>query len=72
MPKLTFEIHNFPDRPRPVAELWADQQMIAEINCPAGVLVIDFYNHPTNPISVHYDDLMALLESSKSELLERL
>ena len=70
MKKLTVEITSPPDREELVAEIWDENQMIAEINQESKILKLEFYTNE-KLIKVDYDSfLMALIEAKEKLIVE--
>ena len=66
---LTVEIASPPDRERIVAEIWLDDEMIAEVNAETEKLVVELYPRPDGTAwIVDFDDLERALGAARSRL----
>lgn len=69
--KYKIEITSVPDREKMVAEIWDNDQLIAEINQEHGKLKVEFYLDIHNrPLSLDYNALLNALEEGKKNLLK--
>jgi N-acetyl-beta-hexosaminidase len=68
MKQFLIEIASLPDREHVVAEIWFDNQMIAEVSQDTGELVVEFYSNEN--LSFDYDRFCEVLEEAKIKLLE--
>ena len=69
--KYTVEITSVPDRKKLVAEIWNNDQMIAEVNQENGELNVEFYFQINEEsIALNYYALIDALEIAKKRLLE--
>lgn len=69
MKHLTIEIASPPDRENLVAEIWQNDQMIAEINKEGEIFELVIF--ATNPegIKLKYDDFVDILKRAKRKLI---
>ncbi|WP_375560737.1 hypothetical protein ACE193_24085 [Bernardetia sp. OM2101] len=67
MKELKIEIASPPDREELVAEIWQDNQMIAEVNQENNELVIQIY-FENNFIEVNYNSFLLALLAAKDKL----
>ena len=59
-----------PDRERTVAEIWGDDDQLAEINDESGYVRVEIYPRlDGKPWLLPYDDLLQLLEQAKISLV---
>ncbi|MDY0086425.1 MAG: hypothetical protein RBR84_10945 [Bacteroidales bacterium] len=58
-----------PDRENLVAEIWQDDQMIAEINQEGGVLGLEIYATKEGTIKLKYNDFIEALKKAKEKLI---
>jgi hypothetical protein len=66
MSKFIIEITSVPDRENLVAEIWYDQNLIAEINQEKDDFEIDLY--PYKKLTIGLQDLLNILERAKKML----
>jgi hypothetical protein len=68
MKQFLIEIASVPDREYLVAEIWYNEQMIAEVNQEKGDLVVEFYMK--EKISFNYDSFCEALQQAREKLLK--
>lgn len=70
--KLTVEIASVPDRDNIVAEIWLEDEMIAEaIQDDNGICIVEIYQNPSGGAwKVDLEDLVQALSIAKSRLNE--
>lgn len=68
--KLTIEVTSVPDRDNLVAEIWQEDEMVAEIErVPDGRFVVELYPSPNQePWSFDLGDWMAALSEAQRRL----
>jgi hypothetical protein len=67
--KYSVQIVSVPDRNKLVAEIWFENQMIAEINQEKEKLeLIIYFNHKERFLGLDYEDFMITLEDGKKKL----
>ena len=63
-------IASVPDREKLVAEIWANNQMIAEISQEQEELEVEIYcNQRKQPVKLNYDAFLEILSEAKVKLL---
>jgi len=65
----SIEIASVSDREKLVAEIWLDDNMIAEINHENENLELQIYSEE-KMLSVNYDDFILILEKAKKLLMK--
>lgn len=68
MKKFKIEITSVPDRSNLVAEIWYDENLLAEINQEEEELKVELYN--TQKAIFIFKDFIAALEEAKQKLLQ--
>ncbi|GEM_PF-879219 len=68
MKTLTIEIVSPPDKENLVAEIWQDDQMIAEINQEKETLELEFFVNKTGKIKLEFNDFIDTLKKAKKIL----
>ena len=69
MKNLTIEIASPPDRENLVAEIWLEDQMIAEINQENNNLELEIFIKEKGKLKLNYDDFLETLEKAKKKLV---
>ena len=69
MKNLTIEIASPPDRENLVAEIWLEEQMIAEINQENNNLELEIFIKEKGKLKLNYDDFLETLEKAKKKLV---
>ena len=68
MKTLTIEIVSPPDKENLVAEIWQDDQMIAEINQEKETLELEIYINKTGKIKLEFNNFIDTLKKAKKIL----
>ena len=68
MKTLTIEIVSPPDKENLVAEIWQDDQMIAEINQEKETLELEIYINKTGKIKLEFNNIIDTLKKAKKIL----
>lgn len=68
MKTLTIEIVSPPDKENLVAEIWQDDQMIAEINQEEETLELEIFINKTGKIKLDFNDFIDTLKKAKKIL----
>lgn len=69
MKHLTIEIANPPDRENLVAEIWQNDQMIAEINQEGEIFELVIFATSPEGIKLKCDDFVDILKRAKRKLI---
>lgn len=67
MNKIEILIASVPDRDKEVAEIWYENNLIAEINQENNNLEIELY--PPQRITLDYQEFLKILETAKNKLI---
>lgn len=67
MKNYKIEITSMPDREHLVAEIWYEDQMIAELNQEEEALELQFYE-PITRLSLNFKDLNSILAQAEKKL----
>ncbi|WP_277633340.1 hypothetical protein [Avrilella dinanensis] len=70
MKKLTIEIASAPDRENLVAEIWQEDEMIAEINQESENLELEIFADKNGKLKLKYDDFVDALKKAKEKLVD--
>ena len=68
MKKFTIEIASPPDRENLVAEIWLDDQMIAELNQENGDLELEIFTYEKGKLKLNYNNFVEALKTAKEKL----
>lgn len=68
--KIEIQIASVPDRENVVAELWVDDQQIAEVSYEGGELAVEFYSASVpNQLRLPLDELLEALNRARRNLV---
>ncbi|WP_422358539.1 hypothetical protein [Reichenbachiella sp.] len=70
MKTFSIDIASAPDREKLVAEIWLDNDLIAEINQDNEFLELEIYNKGNEQLRLNFVDFINALESAKNKLSE--
>lgn len=68
MKTFRIEITSVPDREELVAEIWNENQMIAEINQDSENLILEIYSNQNSTLKIDYDAFLKVLIEAKDKL----